>query len=209
MKTFIGLLAVVFLSMVHGEPEVDVMGGGVVRCLSMIANDTEFEAPPADEPVSKNFTQKAFKSICKAKDKFVKCIDENLSSSENEISTVFRPLFDKLTVSEAYAGLCDNLTLIEEDDDLSCLMNTTSLMPCYSQYNTYIGYLSVVIRFGSKERQLSNSVTKTLVCALAERRTQCEVEVLRGCSQTIGDIMSAFYEKSLPSVCREGKETTN
>jgi hypothetical protein len=56
------------------------------------------------------------------------------------------------------------LTVAESDEDLSCLINSTALLPCYNEYYNYMFYLSVVKRFGSPERQLSDDVVNVLLC---------------------------------------------
>ena len=54
--------------------------------------------------------------------------------------------------------------MTDTDEDLSCLINSTALLPCYNEYYNYLFYLSVVKRFGSPQRQLSDEVLNTLLC---------------------------------------------
>nr|KAG5693737.1 hypothetical protein BaRGS_002120 [Batillaria attramentaria] len=138
------------------------------------------------------------------KDQFLSCVDNSLNKADgNSVVQLFRPLFNVSLVTEAYNDLCSNLTVTENEEDLSCLINSTALLPCYNEYYNYLFYLSVVKQFGSPQRQLSDEVVNTLLCTLAEERRDCEVEALSKCSTKIGHVMQAFYQKTLPSACIE------
>ncbi|PVD34344.1 hypothetical protein C0Q70_05615 [Pomacea canaliculata] len=138
------------------------------------------------------------------KDQFLECVDKTLSKAQGtSVLQHFRPLFNVSIVTEAYNDLCSNETVTQGDEDLSCLVNATALLPCYTEYYNYLFYLSVVKRFGSQERQLPDDVVNTLLCTLAEERRDCEVAALSKCSTKVGEVMQSFYQKTLPAVCQE------
>ncbi|XP_076468386.1 uncharacterized protein LOC143299142 [Babylonia areolata] len=180
--------------------EVEADWAGMVDCFAILTNQTslpvELNTSPADVTID------LLKSICGTKEQFLSCVDHSLrTADENSVVHLFRPLFNITVVTEAYNDLCQNLTVTQSQEDLSCLINSTALQPCYTEYYNYLLYLSIVKRFGSPQRQLPEDVVNTLICTLAEERRDCEVAALNVCSTKIGDIMRSFYQKTLPSAC--------
>lgn len=187
------------------EKGADLEWGGVVDCFKILTNQTT--RPVYTHLPAAEVTRNLFKAICGTKEEFVTCVDNSLQKTDsNSVTQLFKPLFNVSAVTEAYNDLCNNLTVTESSEDLSCLFNSTSLLPCYNEYYNYMFYLSVVKRFGSPERQLSEAVLNTLLCTLAEERRDCEVAALSLCSTKIGHVMQTFYQKTLPSACDENIE---
>ncbi|KAK6173222.1 hypothetical protein SNE40_016713 [Patella caerulea] len=182
---------------------------GIASCVFIIANDSSIIPLPTatDTPISQNYTLQAFKAVCNNKDSFIDCVDKSLSSEKDDTISLFKPLFDVTTVTDAYTGLCNSITDVENEDNLSCLTNTTALMPCYAQFNSYFEYLSVFMRLGSGEdKGVSDAATRSFICTLAKRRIECEVSVLKQCSVKMSDVMGTFYERSLPAACRDSED---
>ncbi|KAK7097536.1 uncharacterized protein [Littorina saxatilis] len=174
----------------------------VIDCFKILTNQTSLPTSPSLPPA--DITRNLFKAICGTKEQFLNCVDSSLQNSDdNSVIKLFRPLFNVSMVTQAYNDLCSNLTVTDSDEDLSCLLNSTALLPCYNEYYNYLFYLSVVKRFGSPKRQLSDDVLNTLLCTLAEERRDCEVAALSVCSTKIGLVMQSFYQKTLPSACKD------
>ncbi|ESP02100.1 hypothetical protein LOTGIDRAFT_157249 [Lottia gigantea] len=100
-----------------------------------------------------------------ARNEFIDCVYKSFNSKKEKTMSLLKPLFDVETVTEAYTGLCNNLTGIEVVSHLDCLTNTSALMPCYAQFNSYYDYLSVFIRLGSGERKDNiDHATRSFLC---------------------------------------------
>ncbi|KAL8562212.1 hypothetical protein ACOMHN_005197 [Nucella lapillus] len=203
-------VSAVLLSRAGAEPagmtpsakEVEADWAAVVECFSILTNRTTL--PMMSDSSAVQVTQDLLKAICGTKGEFLTCVDSSLrDADENSVVRLFRPLFNITIITEAYNNLCHNLTVTDSEEELSCLVNSTALLPCYNEYYNYLFYLSVVKRFGSPQRQLSDEVVSTLLCTLAEERRDCEVAALSVCSTKIGLIMQSFYQKTLPSACSE------
>ncbi|CAL1541222.1 unnamed protein product [Lymnaea stagnalis] len=162
------------------------------------ANGTSMEEP-ADQQFS---MMKLFSIICGDKDGFVQCLDTSLKQSSDSVTQMVGSLFDPKMVTLAYAGLCSNISAIEQGggDVLSCL-SKVRMAPCQNEMADYFFYMGVVKKFAPPSEQLSRTTMETLLCSVTFQRRQCEVKALRQCSASLADVMEQFYRQTQPDAC--------
>ncbi|KAH9513911.1 hypothetical protein Btru_031714 [Bulinus truncatus] len=155
------------------------------------------------EKVDKQFSMmKLFSFICGNKNGFVHCLDTSLKQSSDSVAQMIGSLFDPKMVTQAYEGLCANITAIEKADSgvLNCL-SKVKMTHCQSELADYFFYMGVVKKFAPPSEQLSKTTMETLLCSATFQRRQCEVQALRQCSDNLADVMEQFYRQTQPDAC--------
>ncbi|BFZ15191.1 hypothetical protein BsWGS_18230 [Bradybaena similaris] len=183
----------------------------VLSCVNKLANDT---TPPPQ--TSSNVSQtsdtelaivdfsmmKLFSVICGNKDTFVSCLDTSLKKSNDSMTQIIGSVFDPALVTQAYVGLCSNISAIEQQgvDALNCL-STVKMTSCQHEIADYFFYMGVVKQFAPPSEQLSSKTMETLLCSLTFQRRKCEVLALQKCNENLANVMEEFYRQTQPTSC--------
>ncbi|XP_012943521.1 uncharacterized protein LOC106013132 [Aplysia californica] len=191
--------------------EASNMWTDILSCVHRLTNETAPDGNVTDDlrPAQEFSMIKLFSVICSEREEFVHCLDTSLKQSSDSMAQMIGSLFDANMVSEAYEGLCKNITAIEEsgNDVLGCL-SEVKLTSCQGEMADYFFYMGVVKKFAPPSEQLSQNTMETLLCSATAQRRQCEVQALRACSPALGDVMGQFYTQTKPDACvrRERQE---